>query len=333
MRVGNTGVGGDAASISYLKADSAAREATASAFPGLGTPTQVFSALTGLLDTGAPMSPATYAAIRGKKVTDLVKACLEDFERQDMSGEDRRKVAAWKALVNDTGAIVTTQCTQDLATRLGATSANLSAATMGSAGMDILTKAVTPDLYGSGHVFRHGGARDRLQLQPRHRPEVPRELDFSRARPDRGLGQPVSPPRQRGLDGALPPERARDDPDDSNTYYASKFAKLVGMLDGIKNADGSTLLDGTATVWFNEMSDGLAQNLKNFPIIQAGSCGGTFKTGWTVNVETAPATLTQGNSEAQCADGTGTGMVNGVTQATGTDPTVATRRSTSTSTT
>ena len=26
-------------------------------------------------------------------------------------------------------------------------------------------------------------------------------------------------------------------------YYVSKFAKLVGMLDGIKNADGSTLLD------------------------------------------------------------------------------------------
>ena len=48
-------------------------------------------------------------------------------------------------------------------------------------------------------------------------------------------------------------------------YYASKFAKLVSMLDSIKKGDGSTLLDSTATVWFNEMSDGNAHNLNNLP--------------------------------------------------------------------
>jgi len=108
-------------------------------------------------------------------------------------------------------------------------------------------------------------------------------------------------------------------------YYASKFAKLVGMLDGIKNADGSTLLDSSAAVWFNEMSDGTAQNLNNLPIIQAGGCGGYFKTGWTVNVDTSntgSATLTRGNSEAQCGPGSD-GLVNGITKATGTDPAVA----------
>jgi hypothetical protein len=107
-------------------------------------------------------------------------------------------------------------------------------------------------------------------------------------------------------------------------YYATKFAKLVGMLDGIKNSDGSSLLDGSATVWFNEMSDGNAHNLNNLPIIQAGDCGGYFKVGWTVNVDTAntaSATLSQGNSESQCANGTG--QVNGLNQGTGTDPKVA----------
>jgi hypothetical protein len=107
-------------------------------------------------------------------------------------------------------------------------------------------------------------------------------------------------------------------------YYVSKFAKLVGMLDGIKNGDGSSLLDSTATVWFNEMSDGNAHNLNNLPIIQAGSAGGYFKTGWTVNVDTAntgAATLTQGNSESQCANDTG--MANGISQGTGTPATAA----------
>ena len=70
-------------------------------------------------------------------------------------------------------------------------------------------------------------------------------------------------------------------------YYTSKFAKLVGMLDGIKNSDGSTLLDSSAAVWFNEMSDGNAHNLNNLPIIQAGGLNGYFKTGWAVNVDTA----------------------------------------------
>ena len=96
------------------------------------------------------------------------------------------------------------------------------------------------------------------------------------------------------------------------------------MLDGIKNSDGSTLLDSTAAVWFNEMSDGNAHNLNNLPIIQAGGLNGYFKTGWAVNVDTAntgSATLSNGNSESQCANGTGT--VNGLNQSTGTDATIA----------
>ena len=107
-----------------------------------------------------------------------------------------------------------------------------------------------------------------------------------------------------------------------DTYYATKFAKLVGMLDSIQNGDGSTLLDSSAAVWFQDSSDGGARNLNNLPIIQAGSCGGTFKTGWTINVENGAADLTQGNSEAQCGAG-GNGVVNDLSKETGTDPKLA----------
>ncbi len=74
------------------------------------------------------------------------------------------------------------------------------------------------------------------------------------------------------------------------------------------------------------MSDGNAHNLNNLPIIQAGGCGGYFKTGWTINVDTAntgSATLTQGSSESQCADGTTAGQANGINQSTGTPPATA----------
>ncbi|MEI9951695.1 MAG: hypothetical protein WDO74_22630 [Pseudomonadota bacterium] len=63
------------------------------------------------------------------------------------------------------------------------------------------------------------------------------------------------------------------------------------------------------------MSDGNAHNLNNLPIIQAGSAGGYFKTGWAVNVDDGSANLSNGNSEALC---------NGVAvDSTGTDPALA----------
>jgi hypothetical protein len=50
------------------------------------------------------------------------------------------------------------------------------------------------------------------------------------------------------------------------------------------------------------MSDGNAHNLNNLPIVQAGSAGGYFKTGWAVNVDDGADNLTNGNSEAICFD-------------------------------
>ena len=57
MRVGNSGgTKGESpqSNISYLKAAGAAATAAANIYPGLGTPQQVFSALTGLFGSGTP---------------------------------------------------------------------------------------------------------------------------------------------------------------------------------------------------------------------------------------------------------------------------------------
>ena len=112
-------------------------------------------------------------------------------------------------------------------------------------------------------------------------------------------------------------------------YYATLFAYLVGRLDSFSEGDVK-LLDNTATVWFQEMSDGNSHNLNNLPILQAGSCGGYFKTGQAVNVEGGKADMSPGNSDEDCANGqTPFNGLDGV----GTPSTVATRRSTSTSAT
>jgi hypothetical protein len=48
------------------------------------------------------------------------------------------------------------------------------------------------------------------------------------------------------------------------------------------------------------MSDGNAHNLNNMPLIQAGSCGGYFRTGVAVNVDDGTPNLHRGNSAAVC---------------------------------
>jgi hypothetical protein len=101
-------------------------------------------------------------------------------------------------------------------------------------------------------------------------------------------------------------------------FHAKKFAHLVGLLNGVDEGDGK-VLDNSAVVWLSEFSDGCARNQNNLPIVQAGSVGGYFKTGWAVNVEDGSPELTRGNSEAACVDGAPS-TVNAIEQATGTDP-------------
>jgi hypothetical protein len=335
MRVGNSGgTKGESpqSNISYLKASGAAATAAADIYPGLGTPAQVFSALTGLFGSGTAMTADTYASTRGKRVTDLVKADLEALKRFDMSADDKNKIAAWEALINSTGTTVisSSQCTSSLATMLGATSANVSAAGSGSAASssDALTNKITTDLDAADMYSVMAVLSAICNYNPVIFLKYPPNFYFKGlgiTDESHNLSHRLSNANMSGTCVA----NALTKLETIDTYYATKFAKLVGMLNGIKNPDGSTLLDSTATVWFNEMSDGNAHNLNNLPVIQAGGCGGYFKVGQTVQLDTgtgstnpAKATDWQGYSETQCTDGGTTMQSNGLTQATGTPATV-----------
>jgi hypothetical protein len=330
MRVGNSG--GSAgeqpmSNISYLKSATAAAGDPADIYPGLGTPTQVFSALTGLFNAGTGMSPATYASMRGQKVSDLVKDDLETLKRIDMSADDKNRIAVWESLLNDMGTtiVASKQCTMANATMIGATQANVTKASSGGLGSDVLTSMVTSSLDGADMYSVMAVLSAICNYNPVIFLKYPPNYVFSGLNiPEEAhaLSHRLSSANMSGscYPNALNLLRTID------TYYATKFAKLVGLMDGITNPDGSTLLDNSATVWFQEMSDGNAHNLNNLPIIQAGSAGGYFKVGQAVNVDTANTgspTLTQGNSESQCADGTTNGMANGITQGTGTAATIA----------
>jgi hypothetical protein len=323
MRVGNSGGSkGESAqsSISYLKSRSGAAD-PADIYPGLGEPKAIFNMLTGLLGSG-PTTPDTFDAARGKMVTDLIKSDLETLERFNMSADDRNKLEAWKALLNDTGNSMTmTSCTQALANNLGATADNVAAVGQPIGSGDILTNQVTGSLDGADMYSVLAVLATACAFNPVIVLKYPPNYYFTGL----GITDESENLSVRGDNADLTGSCAANAVDKLqiiDKYYASKFAKLATMLDGIKNGDGSTMLDNTAAVWFNEFSDGLAGNTNNMPIIQAGSCGGVFKNGWAVNVWDGSSNLTQGDSEAQCGPGSN-GMTNGLDGQTGTDPSIA----------
>jgi hypothetical protein len=330
MRVGNTGgSAGESAqsNISYLAAAGAKAGAAANIYPGLGTPSQVYSALTGLFQTGSTMmSPADYASVKGQSILDLVKDDLNTLESFDMSQADRAKLEAWKALltaVNPVGAGGTpAACTAMNATSIGATSANVSMSGMGGPGADTLTAMVTKTLDGADMYSVMAVLAALCNYNPVIFLKYPPNYTFS------GLGIMEESHslshrlNNAGMQGSCYPN-AINLLIKLDGYYTQKYLNLITMMNSFTNSDGSTLLDKSATIWFNEMSDGNAHNLNNLPVIQAGSLNGYFKVGQTINVDTGSATLSQGNSKSQCADGTANGMADGVSQGTATDSSLA----------
>jgi hypothetical protein len=309
MRVGNTNP--TRAAISF----SAAEEA----FPGLGTPTQILTGLTGLFGEGTPLSPDSYQALRGKSVLDLVKGDLETLESFDMSGADRHKLEAWKALLDETSLA----CGADLVADLGLNDEVIAAVSTASS-MDRLSTVIAGTSLDGADVYSNLAV---LAAACNANPVIflayPANFVYS------GLGlthESASLANRVGsanLGGTCVPD-VLNQIATVDAFYARKFAHLVAKLDETSDGEGS-LLDTTAAVWFQEVSDGAARNLNNLPILQAGSCGGYFKTGWAINVDGGADDLTRGNSEAVCSDGSASEFnVNDATmKVTGTDRSIA----------
>jgi hypothetical protein len=283
-------------------------------YPGYGLPAQVFAELTGLFRDGAAMSPDSYQAMRGKSILDLVRDDLDTLERFEMSRADQDKLAAWKALLDDTGSVVAAQCNSEIAETLGATQANVAA--WPPAEGDSISGAISgtldaADLYSSLAA---------LAAVCGVNPVIVLKYPFAHAYSALGINIDATSLNHRignagttgtCVDGVLDMLQSIDE------FHARKFAHLAGLLDGIAEGDGK-LLDHCATVWFQQMSDGAAHNLNNLPIVQVGGAGGYFKTGWAVNVEDGAPDLTRGNSEAYCGED-GPSSIESI-PGTGTDP-------------
>lgn len=66
-------------------------------------------------------------------------------------------------------------------------------------------------------------------------------------------------------------------------WHAKRFRYLADRLDSYADVDG-TILDNSALLWVNELSDGKSHHYRDLPFVMAGSAGGYFKQGQFVNL-------------------------------------------------
>lgn len=287
-------------------------------YHGMGTAAQMYANLTNLgAGGGGEVTEDTYKVVaRGKSAVDIVAEDLQRLRNQRMSKSDKDKLDHWAELLHQsTGVVRTALCTEEQAAKLGISQP----AGGGGGGGNSLPNVVRPMM----DLAVMNALCDQNKIIMLMMPGnirmgfidgVSDETDnhgLSHRIGDAGMGGNCV----AGVLGML---------EKIDLWYADQFAYLVGQLDSVQETDGATLLDNSATIWLMEQSDGQAHNLNNLPILQAGSLGGYFKTGWAINVDGGDPDLSRGNSLSQCGDGDSQIGFNEV-QGTGTDNKFANR--------
>ena len=262
------------------------------------------------------MTAATYAATRGQKVSDLVKGDLDALKRFDMSADDKNKLNAWEALLNSAGD------GDDGVEPVHVGAGHHAGGDVGErhqgglGGRGQRRRALEHGHQRSrrgGHVFGDGGALGGLQLQPGDLPEVPAELLLQGPGDHRRVAQPVAPALQRQHVGDVRRGRPHRSCETIDKYYAHEVRQAgrharrdhePRRVDAARqHRHGLVQRDvGRQRPQPEQPADHPGRQLRGLlqgrPDDQLDTA--TASTG-------ATATVWQGNSESQCADGSATG--------------------------
>lgn len=247
-------------------------------YVGENNPWNVYRALTGVLPGGEAEDLITR---RRRSIADLVRDDLDDLRRLPMSSSDQRHIDDWLALVRDTEQMMMASCGPDTPNVLGIPSlARYEGMSNNQVGADSEYAAA---------------ARIMMQLTA-----LTTVCDVNRVvtvQWSRGSGGPTF--KWDGIDHAfthhqLSHRNGRDDDQGEDLpgieamitsidrWYGARMADLLTMLDMFTETSG-TVLDNSAVMWINELSDGKAHSFNNLPIVIAGSAGGYLRQGVSVD--------------------------------------------------
>ena len=296
-------IGGNFSSASNTQACISYSDGKGTINPGVSSPMQIYSSLTNLFGSGST-SQDTWANASGSSIIDIISDDLGTLQKVNMSGSDQQKLSDWKDLLHQTSGTMTAMCTQSTSDGIVTSSA---VKTASSAGNNI--SKITDVMYDLALLTAICDSNRVIFLK------MPPNYVFSflsyNGSPFTVESHSLSHRIGNANMGGMCVNGVMDMLHMIDQWYAQQFANLVGKLDAFMEGSG-TVLDNSATVWFQEMSDGDSHNLNNLPILQAGSCGGYFKVGQAVDVEntsgsdsggTPNTALSVGNSDGDCVNG------------------------------
>jgi hypothetical protein len=300
-------IGGNFASTSNTQNAISYSDAMGTLFPGVSSPQQIYSSLTGLFGKGTTTNADTWANASGNSIVDIISDDLSALQKVSMSGADQQKLSDWKDLLTQTSGTMSAMCTQSVADGI-VTSAQVKTASGGGGLSNDISKVV--DVMYDLTLLNAICDANRvifLKFPPNYVFSFLSYMGSAFTVESHSLSHRIGNANMGGtcISGVMDMLHMIDQ------WYAQQFSNLVGKLDSFMEGSG-TVLDNSATVWFQEMSDGDSHNLNNLPILQAGSCGGYFKTGWAINVEntsgsdsggTPNASMSVGNSDGDCQNG------------------------------
>lgn len=128
-----------------------------------------------------------------------------------------------------------------------------------------LTRVVTLDL---GHIDSFPAAR-----RPDGKPLPGAGLDWHQEVVHRAFQKPG----EFGGTATNIPE-ARQNFSGAMRFTMAEFAKFIGKIKAVREADGTSMLDNTAILYVNEFGEE-THGFKNYPFLIAGKLGGKIKTG------------------------------------------------------
>jgi hypothetical protein len=248
----------------------------------INNPWTAYSQFIGLDNRSGPPDPAQERLTRRREsVMDLVRGQFEDLQRADLSSTDRQKLDQHFSAV------------RDVEVRLAR-----SAVSCGDSPLE--TRA---------NAYRDAGDRVTENLEYPTIADLQVDImalalacDYTRVATlhfDRGSGGPIF--QWEGMSHTyshhkLSHGKTRDDCFDNSTnpncgnvagyeemlfqidsWHQRKLARLLSRLDGYTEADGRTVLDNSAILYTNELSNGRAHSFMDLPYIIAGGAAGYFK--------------------------------------------------------
>jgi hypothetical protein len=271
------GTGGGSRGLGYIS-----YSASGQAIQGINNPWNAYSDFMGLGGTGGTPSDAQMRIARQESVLDLVSDDFDDLTRGPLSSADRAKLDAHFQAIREL--------------EMGMTG------TGGVVCLDPALRTAAQAFEGTGDEVEEGVNYPLIADLQVDIMAMALACDATRVASlqfDRGAGGPTF--RWDGMTHEynhhkLSHGKVRDDCFDDSTddgcddvagyedmlydidvWHAKRLARLLAKLDSTMEADGKTVLDNSAILYTNELSDGRGHSFMNLPYILAGSCGGSFK--------------------------------------------------------